>query len=256
MKLGLHAWEMGRVRDLNTMVDICAESGMACLEIMEHPDFKSNVPLETPAQERAAIRRRFEDAGVGIAALSITCRYDSMDEAVVRQSIEETERYMQLAKDVGAPRLRCLGDRLHEDDGESRETTIARVADALRQVCAFGDAYDVDCPIEMHGHFSPWENALTVVQQVDHPRCYLVHNGQPTNTPPDRWDEVWAKIGPYIKHVHVHDILSDRFPHRKFFGVLKDEGYEGCVCLELKPSDDPVRVLQLTKALVDEWLAD
>jgi len=255
MKLGLHAWEMGRERDLDTMIDICAESGMACFEIMEHPEFASQVPLETSDSERAEIRRKFEDAGVAIAALSIVCRYDSMDEDVVRRNIEETKEYIKLARDIGAPRLRCLGDRLHEDEGEPKEETIARVARSLREVCEFADPYGVDCPIEMHSHFSPWENALAVVEQVDHPRCYLVHNGQPSNTPPDRWDEVWARIRPYLKHIHVHDILSDRFPHKKFLLALRDSGYEGFICLELKPSDDPVRVLRLTRALVDEWLS-
>jgi hypothetical protein len=52
----------------------------------------------------------------------------------------------------------------------------------------------------------------------------------------------------------VHDILSERFPHKKYFRALRDSGYDGFVCLELKPSDDPVRVLKLTRALVEEWL--
>ncbi len=255
MKLGLHAWQMGRERDLDTMLGICVESGMACLEVMEEASFKSSIPLETPAAERAEIRRKFADAGVAIAALSIVCTYDSPDEAVVRANIEETRRYLELAKDVGAPRLRCLGDRLHEDEGEAKEVTITRVAAALREVCEFADPLGVDCPIEMHGHFSPWENALAVVEQVAHPRCYLVHNGQPANTPPDRWDEVWAKIRPHLKHIHVHDLLSERFPYRKFLEALRDSGYDGFICMELAPSDDPVRVLTLTKALVEEWLA-
>jgi len=254
MRLGLHGWVMGRERDLETMIGICAESGMASFEIMESDEFKSSVPLETPPDERAAIKRSFEEAGVEIAALSINCPYDSMDEAESRANIEKTKEYIQLAKDIGAPRLRCLGDRLHEDEGEAKEVTIARVAGALRELCEYADPFGVDCPIEMHNQFSPWENSLAVVEQADHPRCYLVHNGTPQNTPPEQWDEVWARIQPYVRHVHVHDILSDRFPHKKFFHTLRDSGYDGLVSLELQPSDDPVRVLKLTKALVDEWL--
>ena len=255
MRLGVHGWKMGMDRDLETMIGICVESGMASFEIMEHPEFKSSVPLETPPDERAAIRRRFEEAGVEIAALSITCTYDSMAPDEVRENIEKTKEYVQLAKDIGAPRLRCLGDRLHEDEGEAKEVTIKRVAGALRELCEYADPFGVDCPIEMHNQFSPWENSLAVVEQVDHPRCYLVHNGTPQNTPPDRWDEVWAKIQPHVRHVHVHDIISDRFPCRRFFLTLRDSGYDGLVSLELAPSDDPVRVLSLTKALADEWLA-
>jgi sugar phosphate isomerase/epimerase len=255
MKLALHAWQMGRERDLDAMIRICADSGMAALEVMESESFRSSIPLDTSPDGRSEIRRKFEDAGVSIAALSINCRYDWRDEATVRADVEETKRYVQLAVDLGAPRLRCLGDRLHEDEGEPKEVTIARVAEALREVCEFADPFDIDCPIEMHGNFAPWENSLAVVEQVAHRRCYLVHNGQPQNTPPDRWDEVWPRIRPHLKHIHSHDVLSDRFPYKKFFLALRDSGYDGLVCFELAPSDDPVRVCQLTRALVEEWLA-
>jgi sugar phosphate isomerase/epimerase len=255
MKLALHAWQMGRDRDLDTMIRICADGGMAALEVMESDSFKSSIPLSASADERSEIRRKFQDAGVSIAALSINCRYDWRDKATVGANIEETKRYVQLAVDLGATRLRCLGDQLHEKEGEPKETTIARVAEALREVCEFADPLNTDCPIEMHGDFAPWENSLAVVEQVDHPRCYLVHNGQPQNTPPDRWDEVWRRIRPYLKHIHAHDVLSDRFPCKKFFLALRDSGYKGFICFELAPSNDPVRVCQLTGALVREWLA-
>lgn len=255
MKLGLHGWQMGKVRTLDEMVDLVAAAGLASFEIMIHPEFKSSIALELSASEKSRIKEKFKSSGVQIAALSVTCRYDSQDPAEVRRNIDATKRWAELARELGAPRLRCLGDRLHEDKGEAKEVTIARIATALRECAEFGETVGVDCPIEMHGHFTAWEHALAVVEQVKHPRCYLVHNGQPGNTPPERWDEVWAKLRPWIKHVHVHDILDAAFPHKKFFRQLRDDGYTGLISLELKPSDDPLRVLQLTKALFEEWVA-
>lgn len=254
MKLALHGWKMGQDRDLATMVDLCAETGMAGFEVMEHEDFKSQIPLDSTPQERAEIRRLFEEKGVAIVGLAITCRYHYQDKAVVRDNIETTKKYVELARDVGAPRLRCLGDRLNEADGEPKEKTISRVAGALREICEFADPLGIDCPMEMHSDFSDWEVALAVVEQVKHPRCYLVHNGTSRNTPEDRWDEVWEKLAPYVKHVHVHDMLSTEFPNKRFFRTLRDSGYDGFVSFELQPSDDPVRVLGLTIALVSEWL--
>ena len=254
MRLGLHGWQMGRDEDLDTMVGICAESGMASFEIMESDEFKSSVPLDASSDERSRIRTLFDGAGVEIAGLSIVCAYDSMDPGEVRANIEKTKEYIQLAADIRAPRLRCLGDRLHEDEGEAKEVTIDRVAGALRELCEYAEPFGVDCPIEMHNKFSPWENSLAVVEKVNHERCYLVHNGTPQNTPPDDWDAVWKRIQPHVRHVHVHDIISDAFPCKRFFLTLRDSGYDGLVSLELAQSDDPVRVLKLTKALVDEWL--
>ena len=57
MRLGVHGWKMGMDRDLETMIGICVESGMASFEIMEHPEFKSSVPLETPPPSGAGSRR-------------------------------------------------------------------------------------------------------------------------------------------------------------------------------------------------------
>jgi sugar phosphate isomerase/epimerase len=244
---------MGKDRDLATMIDICRESGMAGFEIFEHPDYRSRVSLESTPAERAKVKGMFEGAGLPIAALAITCRYDVPDQAKVRASIEETKRYVDLAKDIGAPRLRCLGDCFRE--GLTREQTMTQVSAALREICEYADPLGIDCPVEMHGDFSAWEVALDAVQRVDHPRCYLVHNGAPRNMQPGDWDEIWAKIGPHVKHVHVHDIISDRFPSKRLFLTLRDSGYDGFISLELQPSDDPVRVLKLTKALVDEWLS-
>ena len=50
MRIGVHGWEMGRDNDLDTMIAVCAESGMASFEIMEDEAFKSSVPLETPPE--------------------------------------------------------------------------------------------------------------------------------------------------------------------------------------------------------------
>lgn len=252
MKLGLHAWEMGKVRDLATMVEICKESGMASFEIMQRDDFKSCVPLDSTPEQRAEIKRMFEQAALPIAALALEIRYDVPDQDTVRASIEKTKRYVDLAKDVGAPRLRCLGDCFRES--LTREQTMTQVSAALREICEYADPLGIDCPVEMHGDFSVWQVALDCVQRVDHPRCYLVHNGSPRNFTPGDWDEIWAKVQPHVKHVHIHDVLSDRFDCKRFLLTLQDSGYDGFISLELAPSDDPVRVLKLTKALVDEWL--
>ncbi|MCZ7647409.1 MAG: sugar phosphate isomerase/epimerase [Planctomycetota bacterium] len=256
MKLGLHGWQMGRERDLETMLGLCAEAGLYSFEIMIREDFQSRVDLDASPARRTEVRRLFERSGVKLAGLSHCCRYDALDPAEVKQNVEATKGYATLAADLGAPRLRCLGDRLHEDEGEPKARTIERVAASLREVCVFADPLGIDCGLEMHGHFSPWEIALATVAQVGHPRCHLIHNGQPVNTPPERWDEVWTKLRPWIRHAHVHDILNLAFPHRRFFRQLRDDGYAGIVSLEQQPSADPVRVLRLTKALVDTWLAE
>ncbi len=253
MKLGLMAYQMAKPWDLDTTIEMCVAGGMASFEFFPENGYGQGVELDMPADKRAEVKEKFAKSGVAIAGIAIVDRYDSPDERKLRETIEHSKQYVQLARDLGAPRLRCLGDQLHEDV-EPKEKTIARVAKALRELCEYADEFDVDCALEMHGKFSDWQVSLPTVQQVDHPRCYLIHNGQPANTPPERFDEVFAQIRPHLGHCHFHDLTDERFPYRRFCRALAGSGYEGRISLELRPSEDPVRVLQLTRALFDAYL--
>ncbi|HEY3319426.1 MAG TPA: sugar phosphate isomerase/epimerase family protein [Planctomycetota bacterium] len=253
MHLGLMAYQLAKDWDLETTAKMCREGKMESFEFFAEPSYKQKISLEMQPAEAKKCRKVFADNGVHIAGLAITERYDGPSVAAVKEAVARTKQYVLLAVDMGAPRLRCLGDRFH--DGEPKAWTIARVSNALSEIVQYSAGLGVDIGFEMHGSFSAWEDALEVVKRVNHPRCYLVHNSQPANTPVDDFDRVFEIIRPHLGHVHFHDLLDTKFPYKKFIRKLRDSNYEGYCSLELEPSQDPLRVMHLTRAVFEEFVA-
>jgi sugar phosphate isomerase/epimerase len=252
MHLGLMAHQMAKDWDVETTAKMCKDGRMESFEFFAEPTYKQKISLEMPPSEAKKTRKIFADANVLIAGLAITERYDWPNVAQVKDAIARTKQYVLLAVDLGAPRLRCLGDKLHES--EPKGWTISRIANSLSEIVNYSAGLGVDIGFEMHGSFSNWEDALEVVKKVNHPRCYLVHDSQASNTPLDDFDRVFELIRPHLGHVHLHDLLDTKFPYKKFIKKLRDTNYEGYCSLELDPSQDPQRVLHLTRALFDEYV--
>ena len=252
MHLGLMAYQLAKEWDIETTAKMCKEGRMESFEFFADPSYKQKINLDMQPAEAKKVRKVFADNGVQIAGVAITERYDWPNIAQVKEAVARTKQYVLLAVDIGAPRLRCLGDKLH--DTEPKSWTIARIANALTEITQYSTALGVDIGFEMHGSFTGWEEALEVVKKVNHPRCYLIHNGQPGNTPPADFERVFDLLRPHLGHVHLHDLLDAKFPYKKFLRLLRDSNYEGYCSLELEPSQDPLRVLHLTRALFDEFL--
>jgi len=253
MKLGLMAYELAKDWDAETTAKMCKEGRMEAFEFFASPDYKQKIGLDMQPADAKKVRKAFGDANVAISGLAITERYDWPNVAQVKEAIAKTKQYVLLAVDIGAPRLRCLGDQLHTN--EPKQWTVRRISDALREIVHYSAGLGVDVAFEMHGSFSNWEDALEVVKTVNHPRCYLVHNSQPENTPPDDFDRVFELLRPHIGHVHLHDLLDPKYPYKKFLKKLRETNYEGTCSLELEPSQDPTRVLHLTRALFEEYIS-
>ncbi len=253
MHLGLMAYQLAKEWDPETTAKMCREGRMESFEFFAHPEYQQKVGLDMAASEAKKIRKVFGDNNVAIAGLAITERYDWPNISQVKEAVARTKQYVLLAVDIGAPRLRVLGDQFHPT--EPKAWTISRVANALTELVHYSAGLGVDMAFEMHNGFANWDDAVEVVKRVNHPRCYLIHNSQPANTPPEEFERIFDIIRPHIGHVHLHDLLDPKFPYKKFLRKLRDSNYEGTCSLELDPSQDPIRVLHLTSALFNDFLA-
>ena len=117
MKLGLHAYQLGKNWDIDTIIKNCVDTGMASYEFFTHPDYLEPMDLDTPKDKRAEVKEKFEQAGIAIAGLAIVERYDWLEEDKVNAAIDKTKEYVLMAEEMGIPRLRCLGDQLHDRFG-------------------------------------------------------------------------------------------------------------------------------------------
>ncbi len=256
MKLGLHAWRLPSQMTLDETLALCKETGMASIEFLTQAGFKQGVELELDAAGRAEVKKKCADAGIAVAAMAILDKYDMPDEKERRANIDRSKKFVDLARDIGAPKIRALGDSLHED-AEPREKTIARVAESLRELAGFAEPHGVEIDLEMHNKFTPVDVCLPAVEQANHPNLGLVHNSflVPEDMPGGSARPAWDRVKKHVRHVHFHQLQSPKFPYGEWVRLLRDEGYDGYCSLELPESQDPVTVLQLTRALFEAYLA-
>jgi sugar phosphate isomerase/epimerase len=251
MKLCLLTFELGMGFSLDALLGICEKYGYKGLECRAQLDHGHGVELDTTPQQRAEIRARFADSPVALAGISTGCLFDSLDAAERQANVETAKRFVDLAADVGAPRIRVFGNAFPA--GSSKDEVIKNVGDCLRQIGEYAEGPGVDCNLEMHGDFYYWEYALRAVQIADHPRIGIVYNCDPRET---KWGPIGAflnPIAPYLRHIHLHDLEATDYPYPELLRILKNLGYAGYASLEASGSGDPERVIALYARLF-EWM--
>ena len=101
----------------------------------EHVELRTThahgVEVTLSAAERAAVKKRFQDAGLAIS-LASGFSYNSPDPAVLKKSIEGTKEYILLGQDVGALGIRVFGSNAKDD------AMLKQIGEALAEVGEFG----------------------------------------------------------------------------------------------------------------------
>ena len=123
--------------------------------------------------------------------------------AEVAENVEETRRAIDLAADVGAPRIRVFGGVLRE--GVGRGLAIDLLTDAARGGSA-GQASGVTVCMETHDDWSHPDHVAEVMSRVNHPAIRvnwdIMHRIRARRI---TMDYAYAIVRPWIGHVHFHD---------------------------------------------------
>jgi sugar phosphate isomerase/epimerase len=195
-----------------------------------------SIELDISMSARQTIRRQVADAGVALCCLAVSCRY--ADPAAVEREVEETQRYISLAADIGAPRLRVFGGKIAE--GIDRATAIANVAAALREVADHAAERGVTVCMETHDDWCNPAHVAAVMAQVNH--SFIAVNWDimhPVRTAGYTMESAFVTLRPWIRHVHFHDGANRRgkieylplgegeFDNRRAVALLHSAGYNG-----------------------------
>lgn len=96
LKLGLVTYNWGKEWDVPTVIRNCSQTGFSGVELRS--THKHGVEIGIDARRRAKVRRMFEDSDVELVGLGSACEYHSVDPAVVKKNIEETNSLFVCAK--------------------------------------------------------------------------------------------------------------------------------------------------------------
>jgi sugar phosphate isomerase/epimerase len=245
--LGLVTYNLARDWDLPTLLKNCVDTGFEGVEL--RTGHRHGVELHLTASERGEVRKRFADSPVKLLQLGSTYEFHAFDRAEVERNIEGCKRYIQLARDVGAPAVKVRPNGLQTKAGVPVEKTLDQIGGALGKLGPTAAAHDVEVRLEVHGHGT---GRLEYIQRImavaDHPKVVVNWNSNPTDLEGGTLEENFARVAAKVRHVHLHD-LTDDYPWRPLFGLLAKQGYTGYCCAEAPESSDPLRVMRYFRAL-------
>ena len=222
--------------ELDAVLDLAKRLGYGGIEPRAESGHGHGVELEADASARAAIKEKAAARGVALACVATSCRY--ADPAGAEQQVEETRRYVDLAADVGADRIRVFGGRMGA--GLSREEAISLLVRSLSSVADRAQERGVTVCLETHDDWCEPEHVAEVMRRVDRPSVAvnwdIMH---PVRVAKATMDRAFETLRPWIRHVHFHDgaetgeklqlmpIGEGMVDHRRAVQLLKGGGYDG-----------------------------
>lgn len=249
MKLGTVTYNLGQDWDLETLIKNCEAAGFEGVELRTGHAHKVEVNLSP--EQRAAVRKRFQDSAVQLMGLGSAFDYHTPDPAKLRKDVEATKEYILLAHDVGAAGVKVRPNGLPKE--VPKEKTLTQIGQALRELGEFGDSHGIVIRLEVHGtETSLLPNIRAILDAAAHRNVGVCWNSNQTDLAGDGFDRNFDLVKDRIFSVHLRDLFLEEYPFRRLFARLNETGFTGFCLAEVPPSTDPVRVMRYFRAL---WLA-
>jgi sugar phosphate isomerase/epimerase len=197
-------------------------------------DHAHGLGVNSSAEARQAARRIAADKGVAICCLATSRRLAAADAV----ELDLTRRCLDLAADLGAPRLRVFGGPLPA--GATRADAIQRLAENLSVVAPHAQERGVTLCLETHDDWCNPNHVAAVMEAADHPSVAVNWDVMhPVRTAGWAVADAYRTLKPWIRHVHVHDgttaqerltlvpIGQGEIDHRAALACLVADGYPG-----------------------------
>jgi sugar phosphate isomerase/epimerase len=237
LKLGLMSYTTAKDWDIDTIIKNLKETKFEHIEL--RTTHAHGVEVTLSAAERAAVKKRFQDAGLAIS-LASGFRYNSPDPAVVKKNIDGTKEYTLLAKDVGAIGIRVFGDNAKD------EKMMNQIGEALGEVGEYGYANGVEIRVCDDGPAIGIIKKNIEASKSSH--VYVNWNCPMSDLEGEGFEANFNSVSKLIRNVHMRDLYNE-YPWRLFFSLLSKSGYKGYCDAEIPASGDPIRVLKYYRAL-------
>lgn len=187
---------------LGELLDLARRLGYDGVEPRVECKHAHGIELSLDAAGRAAARAMAAEKGVAYACVATSCVY--ADPHKRPQMIDETRRYIDLAADIGCPRIRVFGGAIPQ--GISREQAIDGVVSALAAVAEHARSRGVAVCMETHDHWCNPADVAAVMHRVGSPFIQvnwdIMH---PVRVAKVTMEQAFATLRPWIRHVHFHD---------------------------------------------------
>jgi sugar phosphate isomerase/epimerase len=247
-ELGTVTYNLARNWDLEQLIQRCEETGFSGVEL--RTTHRHGVEPSISDEQRTAVRRRFERTTVKLVCLGSACEFHSPDPEVVRQNIQLTNRFVELAADTGAMGVKVRPNGIPE--GVAVETTLQQIGRALHEVGRTGEKNNVEIWLEVHGIQSSHPPLVKrMMEYCGHPMVGVTWNCNDSDLKNGQVKPYFDLLKPHIRNVHLKDLIAE-YPYRELFRLLRDMEYDRYTLAEIpEVSGDPIRFMHYFRSLWD-----
>ncbi len=249
MLLGAVTYNVLKDWDVNTIVRNLQAAGFEAVEL--RTGHKHLIEPTINAAAREGLKTFFEHSKVRLLSFGSTCEFQSPDPAERKRQVAVAKTFIELAHDTGAWGVKVRPNGLPKED-VPLDTTVGRIADALRELGDYGMGRGVEIWMEVHGRTTQDPPvAAAIMKAARHDSVGLCWNSNPTDVVDGSVKKSWDLLRPWVKNAHINELTSD-YPWRELFALMKKSGYERYTLCEAAESKEPERFLRYYKALWTE----
>ena len=249
MLLGAVTYNVLKDWDVETIVRNLQAADFEAVEL--RTGHKHLVEPSINAAERDRVKNLFERSKVRLLSFGTTCEFQSPDATERRRQIQIAKTFIDLAHDTGAWGVKVRPNGLPKED-VPMDTTVGRIADALRELGDSGAGKGVEIWMEVHGNVT--QNppvAAAIMRATRHDAVGLCWNSNPTDVVNGSVRKSWDLLRPWVKNAHINELSND-YPWRELFTLMNQSGYERYTLCEAAESKEPERFLRYYKSLWKE----
>ncbi len=249
MHLGSVTYNVLKDLDLETLIAKLEQAGFEAVEL--RTSHKHGVEPTMPRAEREKVRRRFEASKVRLLSYGTTAEFHSPDPAVRKKHVEDAKLFIDLAHDTGAWGIKVRPNGLPKE--VPKETTIANIGAALRELGDYGAGKGVEIWMEVHGRDTQVPAVShAIMKAARHNNAGVCWNSNATDVEGGSVKKNFDLLRPFIKNVHINELADPKYPWRELFTLLRKSGYDRYTLCECQESKEPDRFLRWYKALWTE----
>lgn len=251
---GLVTYQWAKDWDLPTLLKNCETANVLGVEL--RTTHKHGVERDLNKNERREVAKKFMDSPVTLVGIGSNERYDNPDADVLKQAKEATKEFIKLSHDVGGTGVKVKPDSFHKNVPE--EVTIEQIGKSLNEMGAFGADYGQQIRLEVHGKCAHLPTIRKILDVADHPNVAICWNCNKQDLEGAGLDANFAMVKDRLGDTtHIHDLIHNPYPHRRFFELMAGANYTGWLMLEegKLPKGDPVAALAEQSKLFDKMWA-
>ncbi|HCI79882.1 MAG TPA: hypothetical protein DHW02_09335 [Ktedonobacter sp.] len=200
---------------------------------------------ETPQYVLRRLRDVPEANGIAIACLDTSCQVVRATAQERTETIQATQRMIDIAAYLGATCVRVFGGSL--PDGATHASIIAPTAEVLDSIGTYAATHNIIVMLETHDAWSDSANVMALIRATASPAVNVLWDIHHTYRSGETPAQSVSTLGSSIAYVHVKDgrplpdipdawelCLLDEgvVPLQEAYTALKQNGYDGYISLE------------------------